>query len=197
MADAYGPEIKQAAKTLHIEGLNSAEIRQRLADCDAGLPFPVKPSERAIDNWRRAWKREGVRQGYAVRMGEEDAVENAIYRRLLGVYRYKLQQLEDLMVKGNSDLALAREIAILQTITDSARAKRQTMRKRAKGTALNSEEGAELRGESEDSILMRLAAEEEQHEKAQPGNEPTEGKKAEDRRDIRGGTSNTNHTSIN
>lgn len=161
MATVFGDEVKAAAKTLHIEGLKSAEIRERLMNGNAGLPYTAEPSERTVDKWRRSWEREGTRAGLMVRAGDETFVEDANYRRLLGLYRLKLSQLEELSVKGGTDLALSKEVTMLQSASDAARAKRITMKKRQEGIPLDKEEGGELTSGNV-SMLDRLASEQEQ-----------------------------------
>ena len=98
MSTAYDETVRQAAKVLHIEGLSSREIRERLNSGTAGLSYVVDPAERTIDQWRRAWKAEGSVAGFSVRSGDEEAVEDAVYylasstkspRAVLKVYNLK------------------------------------------------------------------------------------------------------------
>lgn len=100
MSSAYGDHIKEAARTLHQEGLSSREIQARLAAGNAGLAFKVEPSQRTIDKWRAQWRREGIRAGLAVREGDEEAVENAIYRQVLAIAREHMAYISEKQTKG-------------------------------------------------------------------------------------------------
>lgn len=174
----YGDEVKEAAKTLHIEGLSSPEIRDRLANGNAGLPYKIQPSERTIDGWRRRWKREGIRAASIVRAGDEESAENAIYRRLLGIYRQALAKLEDQEISGNVDSALPGRIRTYQATVDAARAKRAIVSKRERGQTLTANQASELgQGEQQKTpalMLDRLAALEADRETGQT--EPTTSK---------------------
>jgi hypothetical protein len=163
MAAEYSEEIKEAAKVLHIEGAKSAEIRARLMEGTAGLPYPAAPSERTVDKWRRGWDREGIRTGFQVRAGDEEATENAIYRRHLGLHRAMLTRAEDNLAAGKTDNALLQGIRTMQSVIDSARAKRRIAAKQDRGERLGKDEAAELGSSStagaSGSMLARLAAE--------------------------------------
>jgi hypothetical protein len=162
MATAYGDEVKEAARCLHLEGHSSAAIRERLSNGNAGLSYSVEPSERTVDKWRQSWKRDVVRAGFQVRAGEEEIVADTIYRRLLGIYRERIQRLDESVQDGKPDFAVLRQVAVLQQIVDSARAKRQVRERKAAGlTVTPAEEGAIQGGAPADSesILERLARE--------------------------------------
>lgn len=162
-ATAYGPEVRQAVKTLHLEGLSSREIRERLATGTAGLPYSVEPGERTIDGWRRQWKRDGIREGFRVRDGDEQTVEDAIYRRILGLYRQELNGVEDAMIAGKANVKAVSRLAKYQAIVDATRYQRQLRENAAKGS-LTPEEGGYLGAASGEakpgSMLARLAREE-------------------------------------
>jgi hypothetical protein len=168
MATEYPAEVREAAKVLHMEGAKSAEIRARLMEGSAGLPYTAEPSERTIDGWRRRWDREGIRAGFAVRPGDEESNENAIYRRTLGLHREMLTKAEENLLAGKTDTALLSGIKTMQAIIDSARAKRRIAAKSEKGGKLTPDEAAELGSSSTAgstaSMLARLAAEERDRE---------------------------------
>lgn len=184
MAEAYGDEIKEAAQTLHIEGFSSREIKERLAQGNAGLPYRVDPAERTIDGWRRKWKREGIRTASLVRAGDEESTADAIYRRLLGLYRQALSKLEDQELKDRVDPALVKRIGQYQAIIDAARVKRSIVSKRNKGERLTETEGAAIadtNGKAEGpSMLEVLARQIEEESQGEPGQ--TEAKASKDTR---------------
>jgi len=161
MADAYGQDIKDAAKILHLEGLRSREIREKLASGNAGLPFEVDPSTRTIDGWRKKWKLDGIRAGLYVRPGEEEEQEDAGYRRLLGIHREALLRLDESVQRGKPNQAWVKAVSQLQATVDQARNRRRQQARRERGAKLSSEESAEMGGPSVDpgSILEALAAE--------------------------------------
>jgi hypothetical protein len=168
MATEYPAEVREAAKVLHMEGARSAEIRRRLMEGAAGLPYTAEPSERTVDGWRRKWKAEGIRTGFAVRAGDEDATENAVYRRQLGLLRAMVTEAEDNLSRGKTDNALLQGIKTMQSVVDSARAKRRIAAKKEQGSKLSAEEAGELGSSSTAgstaSMLARLAAEEQDRE---------------------------------
>lgn len=167
-AKPYGPEIREAAKTLHIEGLNAREIRERLATGTAGLAVPVKPGERTIGLWITAWNREGIRRGFRVRTGDEEAVENAHYRRILALARETADRLDREIGKGTANLDLARQLEVLQKIIETTRAKRKISDIKARGEPLTNPEVGEL-GDTGGTALGRLVLAEKQREKRETG----------------------------
>lgn len=160
---AYGPEIKQAALTLHLEGLSSREIRAALSEGRAGLPHQVTPGKRTIDLWRRNWRKEGKIPGAAIKAGEETAIEDAIYRRILALYQHDLQTVEDSICKnGNVNVQAVSRLVRYQAIVDATRYQRQ-LRETAQHRKLTPEEGGHLGAASAEAkpgpMLRRLARE--------------------------------------
>lgn len=163
-ASAYSDEIQQAARVLHLEGLNTREIRERLETGTAGLNYPVSPGARTIDGWRRRWNLEGNRAGYAVREGSEDATEGAIYRRLLGNYRELMSQFEQSVSEGKPDAGILAAVERCQRIVDAARYRRR-MGNRA---PTDNEIGGETQRTGTGSMLRELA----KLENTEPGENP-------------------------
>lgn len=132
----------------------------------AGLSYKVEPSERTIDGWRRRWKDEGEFAGFAVRAGEQEAVEEAIYRRILGLVQKEISDLEDQAMSGEGSLGTLRRVQRYMAIIDAARYQRQ-LREKARTGKLTPSEGGHLGKASSmakpESMLSRLAAEEKRN----------------------------------
>ncbi len=161
---AYGPEVKQAALTLHLEGLSSGEIRAALSEGRAGLPHPVTPGKRTIDLWRRDWRKEGKTPGAGIKAGDEAAIEDAIYRRILALYQRDLQTVEESIFDGkNVNVQAVSRLVRYQAIVDATRYQRQ-LRETARHRKLTPEEGGHLGAGSAEAkpgpMLRRLAREE-------------------------------------
>jgi transposase len=168
MATEYSDEAKEAARVLHIEGASSREIKERLNSGKAGLPYLVDPSERTIDNWRRAWKDQGVLAGFAVRSGEEDAVEEAIYRQLLAFARKATHDLGQAEMEGTATTPMVMRVGGYLKIIDAVKYQRQ-LRTKAKAGKLTPAEGGHLGSASDsakpESMLARMARERKAAEK--------------------------------
>lgn len=170
MAEAYSEEIRNAAKTLHIEGFNSREIQTRFEEKRAGIPYSVRPSVRTIDGWRRKFRRDGVRPGFAVFPGDEEGEEEAGYRRLLGIRREVLARLDESVQTGKPSHQWIKAADQLQSAVDRARARRQVMAKRAKGQKISPEEGGDFgAGNIEPGGILETLAAEHQDKAGQNG----------------------------
>lgn len=184
MAPAYGDHVKEAAKTLHQEGLSSREIKARLAAGNAGLSFKIEPSERTIDQWRAHWRREGIRAGLSVRDGDEEAVENTIYRQVLAVAREHMADMAEKQTKGIVEPSDVTKMDRFMKIIDAARYRRQ-LRQASKTRTLDPREAGQLgdagNAASSESMLETLAREERERterqarETANPGDSSRSG----------------------
>jgi hypothetical protein len=159
----YGPEIKEAAMTLHMAGLKSREIKERLEAGTAGLPYKTDPSERTIDKWRAQWKREGVKTALAVRAEDVEKTEELIYRRFLGLMNQRMSELEDATIDGSSSTSQVNQIGAFFKIMNGVQYQRQ-LRDSARKRKLTPQEGAALSGPvgmaKPESMLDMLAREE-------------------------------------
>lgn len=157
--NAYSPEVKEAARVLHIEGLPSREIKDRLSRRTAGLTYSVDPSERTIDKWRKEWKNQGILAGYSVQAGEEEAVEEAIYRQFLGVARMASKQLVDATLSNTVTVPMIQRINAYLKVIDAVKYQR-LLRERAQQGTLTPKDAGGLGAASDmakpESMLHRM-----------------------------------------
>lgn len=170
MAEAYSEEIREAAKILHLEGFNSREIRARMGEKRAGLPYSIRPSVRTIDQWRAKFKRDGIRAGLSVPPGTEDQEEEAGYRRLLAIRREVLLRLDESVQSGKPSHQWIKAADQLQSAVDRARGRRKVLAKRERGAKISNEEAAEFgAGNVDQSDLLESLAAEHQDQAGQDG----------------------------
>ena len=143
MARAFNEETKQAAKSLHLSGMGSGEIRAKLMEGKAGLKYTVEPSERTIDGWRQRWKRHGEFASFSVGADEMEAVEEAIYRRILGLYMKEVSDLEEDTMCGKALVSTVQRVAKYQAICDAAKYQR-VLREKSQTGKLTPQEGGHL-----------------------------------------------------